>query len=226
MGAITLEKTNNLYWLGRYIERVFTSIRVYQKMFDQMIDDNAELYIEYCHNLEIENRYLNDAHFITSYLYDRENPDSIVTNLMRAYDNAIILRDEISTGCLSYIQLAINLFEQMEFCDAPILELQKVQDNIFAFWGSIDETVEEGCRNIIKCGKYAERVDIYYRLGYPKDVLEKNVMKLNNRIEKLKKIYHLDNLNDFSFMKENSITHLDYLQQLNCLNLLFMVKND
>ena len=148
-----------------------------------MIDGDLEIYKEYCQRLEIEDNYFNDAHFITSYLFDKNNADSIVTNLSRAYDNAIILRDEISSESLSYIQLSINIFERMEFSDAPVLELQKVQDNIYAFWGSIEETVEEGSRNIIKCGKYAERVDLYYRLQCSKDILEKSICrKLKNYI--------------------------------------------
>ena len=50
MGAITLEKSNNLYWLGRYIERVFTGIINYQRLFDKMIDGDLEIYKEYCRN--------------------------------------------------------------------------------------------------------------------------------------------------------------------------------
>lgn len=124
MGAITLEKSNNLYWLGRYIERVFTGIINYQHLFDKMIDGDLEIYKEYCQRLEIEDNYFNDAHFITSYLFDKNNADSIVTNLSRAYDNAIILRDEISSESLSYIQLSINIFERMEFSDAPVFNIK------------------------------------------------------------------------------------------------------
>ena len=226
MGAITLEKSNNLYWLGRYIERVFTGIINYQHLFDKMIDGDLEIYKEYCQRLEIEDNYFNDAHFITSYLFDKNNADSIVTNLSRAYDNAIILRDEISSESLSYIQLSINIFERMEFSDAPVLELQKVQDNIYAFWGSIEETVEEGSRNITKCGKYAERVDLYYRLQCSKDILEKSICRLVDQVDKIKKLYHLDDLNEFKFDKAMSKDHLDYIQQLNNLNILFMVQND
>lgn len=226
MGAITLEKSNNLYWLGRYIERVFTSIKIYQDLFDRMLDGDLDIYHSYCQKLEIADIYLNDAHFVTSYLYEKKNPDSIISNLSRAYDNAIILREEITSESLSYIQLAMNTLETTELSEAPILDLQDVQDNIYAFWGSVDETVDEGCRNIMKCGKYAERVDLYYRLQYPTDVLEKTVCKLDNRLKKLKNIYQLDSLNDFSFQIETSKNHLDYIQQLNYLNNIFMVQND
>ena len=35
------------------------------------------------------------------------NPDSIISNLNRAYDNAIVLRESIGSETLSFIQLAI-----------------------------------------------------------------------------------------------------------------------
>lgn len=64
-------------------------------------------------------------HFLMSYLYDKENSDSIVSNLQRAYDNAIVLRDEISSKVLSYIQMGVNLFEEMSESDAPVLFVTK-----------------------------------------------------------------------------------------------------
>ena len=38
MGAITIEKSNSLFWLGRYIERVFITTRYYSQLFDVMLD--------------------------------------------------------------------------------------------------------------------------------------------------------------------------------------------
>ena len=35
------------------------------------------------------------------------NPDSIISNLNRAYDNAIVLRESIGSETLSYIQLSL-----------------------------------------------------------------------------------------------------------------------
>ena len=45
-------------------------------------------------------------------------------------------------------------------------------------------------------------------------------------LPKIKKLYHLDDLNEFKFDKAMSKDHLDYIQQLNNLNILFMVQND
>lgn len=36
MGIISIEKANNLYWLGRYTERVFTTLRKFYRIFDSI----------------------------------------------------------------------------------------------------------------------------------------------------------------------------------------------
>ena len=94
---------------------MFTSIINYQRLFDKMIDGDLGIYKEYCQCLETEDKYFNDAHFITSYLFDKSNGDSIVSNLSRVYDNAVILRGEISTESLSYIQLSIWYYVKKKY---------------------------------------------------------------------------------------------------------------
>ena len=66
-----------------------------------------------------------------------------------------VLRDELSSQVLSYVQLAVDAFESCRKTTAPLLELQQVIDDLLAFWGGADDYVEqEDCRNILKCGKY------------------------------------------------------------------------
>ena len=35
MGIISVENADHLYWLGRYTERVYTTIRVFFHIFDE-----------------------------------------------------------------------------------------------------------------------------------------------------------------------------------------------
>jgi predicted deacylase len=49
---------------------------------------------------------------------------------------------------------------------SPLIELQKVNDNVLAFYGIADDRIDsENVRNIIKAGKRIERIDMYARLG-------------------------------------------------------------
>ena len=54
MGIISVVKANNLLWLGRYSERVYTTIRKFYVEFDKMIDNDTDGYSDYC------NKYLHD----------------------------------------------------------------------------------------------------------------------------------------------------------------------
>ena len=132
MGIISIKSTDNLFWLGRYVERVFTTLRVFSEYYDKMIDKDENAYIDFCNKLGIENTYSYKQEFITKYLFDENDPNSVMSNLLCAYDNAVVMRNEISSETLSYIQMAVNYMEQGRESSAPMLKLQEVFDCIFA----------------------------------------------------------------------------------------------
>ena len=135
MSNITTEKANELFWLGRYVERVYTTCMEFFKGYDRMIDEREVSYPEYCRRVSIPNVYADKEDFLRSYPFDESNPDSIISNLIRAYDNAVVLRDDIGSDTLSYIQLAIYDMRKASLGVAPLIGLQTVVDDLFAFWG-------------------------------------------------------------------------------------------
>ncbi|MDO4338598.1 MAG: alpha-E domain-containing protein [Eubacteriales bacterium] len=198
MGVISIEQTDRLFWLGRYTERVYTTISLFSDKVDQMLDGQPGSYGEFCRDLDIPNIYASDEDFQKRYAFDKNDENSILSNLERAYDNAIVLREAIGSETLSYIQLAIYEMNKAEQSSAPLLELQKVQDNILAFWGIADDLIaSENVRNIIKVGKRVERIDLYARLKQPKENMVREVQRLAGRIDRCSVKYdrgHLENL--------------------------------
>lgn len=185
MGSIALSKTNRLFWLGRYVERTVTVVEYAQKVFDEALDGNRFDYADYCARLEIPNDYASEEEFFKRYLFDKNTPDSLLCCLSHAYDNAIVLRETISSPALSYIQLAMTAMENAANGVAPMLELQTVKDYLMAFRGSCEDYVtSENCRNIIKCGVSVERIDLYLRLDYHLKYLDKEFAKLTSRLGK------------------------------------------
>lgn len=77
--------------------------------------------------------------FIQRYCFDADDMNSIYSNLMCAYDNGITLRESIGSETLSYIQLAVYELNKARVSQSPLIELQKVMDNILAFWGIADD---------------------------------------------------------------------------------------
>ena len=184
MGIISIEQADRLYWLGRYIERVYTTIKMYSKGFDQMIDANpTDYYQDFCSRLDIPNIYKDMDDFIYRYPYDPSNPDSIISNLSRAYDNAIVLRETIGSEALSYIQLGVYDWGKAEYNQAPPLEIQKLVDHILAFWGTVDDQIDNmEIRNILKAGKRIERIDLYARMGFPQKDIVREVKRMLVRV--------------------------------------------
>ncbi len=110
MGVISVEQTDRLFWLGRYTERVYTTISLFSARVDRMIDGEPGGYVDFCRHLEIPDIYTSDEDFQEKYAFDTENPDSIISNLNRAYDNAIVLRESI--GSEAYLHTALHLCDQ------------------------------------------------------------------------------------------------------------------
>ena len=183
MSNITIEKANELFWLGRYVERVYTTSMEFFRGYDRMIDETDISYPEYCRRVSIPNVYKDKEDFLRSYPFDESNPDSIISNLIRAYDNAVVLRDDIGSDTLSYIQLAIYDMRKAALGVAPLIGLQTVVDDIFAFWGCLDDrVVDYSERSIVKAARRIERIDLFLRFGVPADRISFEVNRLQNRI--------------------------------------------
>ena len=214
MGIISVEQTDRLFWLGRYSERVYTTIRLYFTSYDTMIDETTDSYKAFCQRLDISDIYGYKEKFKELYPFDSQNPDSIISNLNRAYDNAIVLREEIGSETLSYIQLAIYDMNKAKISRAPLIEMQHIIDNILAFWGIVDDRIDyEQVRNIIKTGKRVERIDLYARLGLSRQELTREVHRLIPRIERCGIKYNEDRLNNLKKLVEEP--EMDYYKIVN-----------
>ena len=184
MGIISVEKADRLFWIGRYTERAFTTLVTFFECFDQMIDVDQEAYKDFCRKMGIPDIYGDKETFISRYLLDETDPNSVYSNLDRAYGNAMMMRDEISSHTLAYIQMALDCLKNANVY-APHYE-QQVIDYLHAFWGCVDDRVDdEESRNIMKCGKYLERLDLYMRMGAPARYIEKEYNKFLNRLHRI-----------------------------------------
>ena len=208
MGIISLEQVDHLFWLGRYTERVYTTLKLFENSFDKMIDSTEEIYQKYCESLDIPNIYLSKEDFLKRYPFDESIPDSIISNLNRAYDNAIVLRETIGSDALSYIQLSIYAMNNAAKSESPLIELQQILDDILSFWGIVDDQIDiEQIRNIIKAGKRIERIDLYSRLELDKGRIEREIHRMIPRVLRSGMKYN-----------ESSISRIRMLVNESCLD--------
>ena len=183
MGFISIDQGDNLFWLGRYAERVYRTIRHFETLCDVMLDTDEYAYRPFCYALNIPDIYRDSMDFIDSYLFEPSNPDSLYSNLSRAYDDGILLRNTISSSSLSYLQLALSCLEEGRRDRANALVGKQVVDYLLAFWGCIDENVsssQERC--LIKAGRYLEKLDMQIRLGESWENIGVTLGKLERRL--------------------------------------------
>lgn len=185
MGAITRININNLFWLGRYVERVFTTLNSFFKYADRFIEGGQDAYEKYLADINVPQIYKSPEDFFHRYVFDMSDPNSIISNLDRALSNAIVLREEIKTPSLSYLQMAMDRFRACEGTDKIRYDMLPVRDAIYAFWGSVDNnmTNTEALR-IIHLGKSVERADMFLRLGYPAEDISAELDNLIKHVER------------------------------------------
>ena len=216
MGFISVEQTDRLYWLGRYTERVYTTMRLYFVAYDTMIDQFAKTYKDFCKSLDIPEIYTSPEDFMKRYPFDEEDTNSIISNLKRAYDNAIVLREEIGSESLAYIQLAIYDMQKAAKSNSPMIEFQRVLDNLMAFWGIVDDQIaSENVRNILKVGKRVERIDLYGRLHSDYESLSREIYRLAGRVKRCNLKYSQDVLDQLvDLLSEDTLDHHKVVEEI------------
>lgn len=185
MDTVTLSKQNRLFWLGRYTERVYTTVQVMLRQYDELIDSERVDYAAFCDRMGIPCPYGSAEDFWRRYLFDAADPVSVCSSMDAALGNGTVLRETISTPTLAYLQMAQSAMDLAERSDSPGVELQWVLDDIMAFRGSFDDSVEEEApRNIIKSGICVERISLILRLDWHPAQLERELRKMLNRLYK------------------------------------------
>lgn len=215
MGIITVEKSDHLFWLGRYTERVYTTLKYYIEATDRMIDQDPGYYAVFCRKIGIPDVYGSREAFWTNYPFNTDDPNSIFSNLYRAYDNAIVMRDYIGTETMAYIQLAIDDMKTARREETFLADLMMVIDHILAFWGCVNDLIDdEQTRNIIKMGQGMERLDLYLSLDRPAAAIRREYARMKQFLRKSHMhhdesiLYTVDNMlpeDDFSYSNVRSL---------------------
>ena len=178
-------------------------MRLYFITYDTLIDQVAKDHQEFCRKLDIPDIYTSPEDFCQRYAFDEEDENSMMSNLKRAYDNAIVLREEIGSEALAYIQLALYEMQKARVSHVPLMEFQRVIDNLMSFWGICDDQIlSENVRNILKVGKRVERIDLYGRLHRDKKDLLREIHRLAGRIARCNLKYSREVLDKLALLAD------------------------
>ena len=182
LALVTSSKTDTLYWLGRYTERVFTTIKRFFPFYDQVMDTDVDAFRPFARALDLPEDFADFDAFIQSFLYDENNADSVRSAIKSAFNNAVVLRPELGSDLLQYVELALRNIADASRRSASAEDIYKqrdITDDMLAFWGGIENsTVDPTLKALIFIGKYVERIDLYTRFSLPKDQLAAPLRKL------------------------------------------------
>lgn len=173
-------KVDQLYWLGRYSERVFTTLKAFFEVCDKPQDSVGSAMAKFCASLDIpygDNEDTDDL--IDRVLYDKQDPSSVCASMRAAFSNALVLRPELGTDVTSHIELAFTSLKTTKDPEVRLTGHREVSDNLLAFWGSVEDAVESSeAKALLFFGKYVERVELWSRFGVDETALDRPVRKL------------------------------------------------
>ena len=166
---ISATKANRLYCLGRYECRVYLTLHQLNKCFDEMIDGEPDDYTEFWSKLDATGIYKTNEEFTFGMLYDDTNPCSVLSAQKFAMDNAILLREDIMSETLSYLEMSVALLKKCkQEATVNISHLQPVIDWALAFWGSAEQRLQNHkALDIMMIGRNIENLDMQIRFDYP-----------------------------------------------------------
>jgi uncharacterized alpha-E superfamily protein len=235
MDIIQVKHNSNLFWLGRYTERVYTTLLTFFDYYDLMLDKDKDCYKIFLGKLGIYDKYGDFESFVRGYIFDEGQGGeglgdafTVHSAFRFAYDNAMVIRNVIGSESLAYIHLALDAFLFSRKAGNLRLALMPAIDYIVAFWGSIDDKFAIGeTGTILKCGKLVERLDLYVRFSYNNENIKnecQNLMYVTRHTHRRDAPYscNTEQIPVLLGVLENYPERVD--EALGCLSRLFEVK--
>lgn len=173
---VTRDKADALFWLGRYSERVYTTLLRYRHAYDDGRGALGALANELDQPLE----EAWDAQTAAEALvYSEQRPASVRSSMQAAFGNALVLRPDLGTQSSNYVELALAHLGKKPDPAHGLARLRCVSDDLLAFWGSVEDGMASSeAKALLFLGKYVERIDLWSRFGADEAKLDRPVRKL------------------------------------------------
>ncbi len=189
LALVTASKAENLYWLGRYTERVYTTLELFFPFYDRVMDTDPDAFRPFARALDLPEDFENFDEFVYALLYDEGQRDSVRSAAESAFYNAVILRPELSSRLLGYIELALSrLSDAARRCGkgGSMFSQRDVADALLAFWGGIENSpADPSFKALVFMGKYIERLDLYSRFSMATEMMAPALRKLAGYVAQL-----------------------------------------
>lgn len=184
---LTANVANNLYWFGRYLERIEATLIEAVYHFDRIIDIDKNSGKTFYKKLGVDLEYENAKEFLNVAVFG--NHSANVYNLISyAKENAIISRSNMDTEAFgSVIELA-DLLKHSSHSSFSIdcRYIDYVLSLISEIWGELTRRQKRNNSDyFIRLGKLVEKVDFHLRIEKDKEfslVLMEEIDKIVTRL--------------------------------------------
>ena len=156
----------NLYWFGRHLQRIESTLIDVLELFDVVIDSDRGAGKRYFSHLEIELAYDSASQFLNSALFG-EHPSNLRLLMRNARENAITCRAHIGVDAFGEAIRLQKLFELNAKKDRVDYRfIGEALSLINEIWGIMSRgLVRKTSDHFLRLGKLVEKVDLHLRLG-------------------------------------------------------------
>lgn len=158
---LTANVATNMYWLGRYLERIEITLCQIEEAFDEIIDVDKQAGVKLYEKFGIELEYTDSMNFLKNAVYG-DHPANIKTITGNARECAIISRIYINASAFGEIIELDALFKKISANAIPIdyKDLDHALSLIKEIWGDNASRGEQRSSDyFLKLGKLVEEVD-------------------------------------------------------------------
>lgn len=164
----------NLFWLGRYVERAEYTSRILEVHMQLLVDDLSAderasaraLFVAMGTEDELAEAPLDAVQVLDAFCYDPGSPGSIVAAMANGRENARRIRETISVELWESINTTYHAITGRAFRSLrPMVAFREVRERATVIFGIADHTmIHDDGWNFLYLGRMLERVDMTARL--------------------------------------------------------------
>lgn len=164
MKNLTIRTADNLYWLGRYLQRTEILVKESLACYDDVIDRNFKSGKNLFEKLGVEIDYNNSKEFLKIATFG-DHFSSIQNAISNARENAIMIRDLIKDEVFAAINDFYNLIITCKQNELSPHFLDDMLYKIDTVWGIMSAALRvEKSALFIQFGQTVEMIDLKIRL--------------------------------------------------------------
>ncbi len=209
---LTANVATNLYWLGRYLERIEATLLQIISAYDCIIDVDKEAGVKLYKTLGVDLEYNNAQEFLcNSILGDHSANLNVLMGYAR--ENTIISRNYINMEAFGEIIALHALFGNMSKSHMMIdyKFIDHAQSLISEIWGQFSKReLRKYSDYFLRLGKLVEEADYHFRFDKDKEV----AMVIVDEIHTILGILSTDKDMQSKQTQEQSINHEDIMDTI------------